>query len=69
MTDTAALGALVFMLLCLALVAVCSLLVHLARDWAADRRREAEYAEAYRRTHQRNQDLGRYGHDVEGRPE
>lgn len=69
MTDAAVLGAGAFFLGLIALVLVCGALVHLWHDWAADRRREAEYAEAYRRTHQRNQDLGRYGYDVDGRPE
>lgn len=69
MTDTAALGALIFMLLCLVIVAICALLVHLARDWAADRRREEAYAREWQDAHFKAQDLGRYGHDVEGRPE
>ena len=44
-------------------------LVHLARDLAEDRRREARLAEEWRRTHRRNQDLGRYTTADERRPE
>ena len=76
MTDLAVLGAFAFMVLCLLIVALCSLLVHLARDWAEDRERERRYAEDWQRTHQINQQMGRYGYDThryhyeeEGRPE
>ena len=69
MTDTAALGALVFMLLCLALVAVCSLLVHLARDWADDRERERRYADEWVAAHRAHQRDDRYTTERDGAPE
>lgn len=69
MTDLTVVGAFAFMLLCLLIVAVCAGLVHLARDWAEDRRREAEYADAWRQAHREHQARGRYLTDDERRPE
>lgn len=64
MTDAAVIGAFVFMLSLLALMFLVGGLVHIWHDWAEDRRREAEFAEQWRRTHHHNQDLGRYGYQT-----
>ena len=69
MSANTVLGAFAFMCLCLLLVAVCAGLVHLARDWAEDRRREAEYADAWRQAHREHQDRGRYLTSDDRRPE
>jgi hypothetical protein len=53
----------------LALAAFVLWLIRYAKACAADRRREKEYADEITRRWQSRQDLGRYEHDVPGRPE
>jgi len=51
-----------------ALILTCRLIVHVLRDWAEDRAREAEYADEWCRTHRFLQHE-RYDHADERRPE
>ena len=53
----------------LAVAAFVLWLIRYAKDCAADRRREREYADEITRRWRSRQDLGRYEHDVFGRPE
>ena len=69
MSTSLAAGFIGFTLGLVALTFLAAGLVHLARDLAEDRRREARLAEEWRRRHQRSQDIGRYDTDVPGRPE
>jgi hypothetical protein len=62
------LGVLAFIAGLVALVATCHLLVNLARDYAEDRRREQEYADAWCRTHLKHQH-DRHDHGDERKPE
>lgn len=68
--DTAlAAGFLGFMLGLLALLFLAAGLVHLARDWAEDRRREERLAAEWVRQHRARQDQDRYTTADERRPE
>lgn len=65
---TEALSVLAFIVGLAAFIAVCHLLVGLARDWAEDRRREEQYADEWCRTHRFLQHE-RYDHADERKPE
>ena len=69
MTDTAILGAFAFMVGLLVLTLACGALVHLARDWAEDRAREARYADEWIAAHRAHQHDDRYITEREGAPE
>ena len=62
MSAGTAFGMLAFMCGLLALTFLAAGLVHLLRDLAEDRRREAQYAAEWQRRHDLNQRMGRYGH-------
>ncbi len=68
MTTSTVLGVLACIAGLAALVATCHLLVTLARDWAEDRAREKEYADAWCRTHLAHQH-DRHDHADERKPE
>ena len=61
MTDTAALGALAFLLGVITLVLLCAGIVAGLRERAYQREVERRHAEEWRRIHKAHQDLGRYG--------
>ena len=58
-----ALGVLAFIVGLAALILTANLLVNLWHDWAEDRRREAEYADAWVATHKTHQHDDRHMHD------
>ena len=68
MTASTVLGVLAFIAGLAALIVTAHLLVNLARDYAQDRRREQEYADAWCRTHLAHQH-DRHDHTDGSRPE
>lgn len=68
-TDDAVIGTAIFMFGLLVLILVAGAIVHVLQDMAEDRKREAEYAEAWRIAHWKHQHDGRYDTDIPGRPE
>ena len=63
-----ALGVLAFIVGLAAVILTANLLVNLWHDWAEDRRREAEYADAWQRVHRQHQH-DRHDHADERKPE
>ena len=63
-----ALGVLAFIAGLAAVIATCRLIVHVLRDWAEDRAREARFAEEWCATHRAHQH-DRHDHADERKPE
>ena len=63
-----ALGAAAFIAGLAALILTCRLIVHVLRDWAEDRAREARFAEEWCATHRAHQH-DRHDHADERKPE
>lgn len=69
MTDPTILGAAVFFIGVMALVAGCYLVTAFLRERAYQRALEAKYADEWQRAHRRHRHDDRHTHEREGAPE